>query len=233
MRIHCLQHVAFEGPGSIAAWAQRRGIPLHTTLLGAGQPFPEMAQEDWLLVMGGPMGANDDDRYAWLAPEKDLIRRAITADQTVIGICLGAQLMAAALGAGVRSNGRREIGWFPIERTSAAIAGGHLDVIPQGANVFHWHGDTFDIPAGCVHLVRSAACAHQAFLAGERAFGLQFHLETTVESARALIAHCAEEMTPGEPFIQSAAQIMAAPERFAAINGWMEAFLEQQLARPR
>ncbi len=229
MKILCLQHVPFEGPGSIAAWAENRRIRLDTILMHAKQVLPEVASDCWLLVMGGPMGANDEARFPWLAAEKELIRRAIAAGRVVIGICLGAQLIAAAMGAAVHRNPEREIGWFPIRKTPQALEAGLCPFLPAEALAFHWHGDTFDIPAAATHLAASSACANQGFVIERRVFAFQFHLETTPESARALVAHCGAEIIPG-PFVQSAAELFADPQRFTRINQDMAAFLNEILS---
>jgi len=209
MRIQVLQHVPFEGPYGIADWAAARGHSLTTTPLYDGAAAPEPADFDWLVIMGGPMGANDESRYPWLAAEKALIRRAIAAGKTLVGVCLGAQLIAAVLGARVYRNQEPEIGWMPIELTAAGQASPVCGFLPATFAVFHWHGDTFDLPARAVHLARSRACEQQAFLYEGRVLGLQFHLESTAESVAGICAQCADELVPGT-YVQSAARMLAA-----------------------
>ena len=189
MRIHWLQHVPFEGVGSIAAWALGRGFPLTGSRLFAGDLLPPLTAFDLLVVMGGPMSANDEMVHAWLNAEKRFIDQAIKAGKSVLGICLGAQLIASAAGARVYPNDHKEIGWFPVERTARASETAVGRILAQRTEVFHWHGETFDLPRGAVHLARSEGCLHQAFALGNRIVGLQYHLETTPASARALIAH--------------------------------------------
>jgi GMP synthase-like glutamine amidotransferase len=209
MRIRCLQHVPFEGPAGIADWAADRGHALEIIPLHEGAEPPETGSFDWLVVMGGPMGVADEARYPWLAPEKAFIADAIAAGKTVVGVCLGAQLIAEALGARVYPNGEKEIGWMPVELTDAGRASPVLGFLPPSFPVFHWHGDTFDLPAGAVHLARSGPCANQAFSYDGRVLGLQFHLESTLESVAAIVEQCADEIVPA-PHIQSAARMLAA-----------------------
>lgn len=217
MRIICLQHVPFEGPAAIGAWADHHGYPIEDVPLYKGAPLPPLNAFDRLIVMGGPMGIYDEDRFPWLAEEKRFIRLAIGAGKTVIGVCLGAQLIAAVLGARVYANGQKEIGWFPVELTQAGCDIGIADALLRHFQVFHWHGDTFDLPSGALHLARSAVCENQAFLYRERVLGLQFHVESTPESVRAIVANCADEIVPG-PYVQDARRILqATPEDFTGI----------------
>ncbi|MFN8628404.1 MAG: type 1 glutamine amidotransferase [Candidatus Binatia bacterium] len=225
MRIHYLQHVAFEGPGSIAAWAQRAGHQLTATRFHEAEHLPALEAVDWLVVMGGPMSVHDERAHPWLLQEKRFIEAAIAAGKTVLGICLGAQLIAQVLGARVYPNPVKEIGWFPVERTPQATATSVGAVLPARFEAFHWHGETFDLPADAVHLARSEACAQQAFVYRERVVALQFHLETTRTGVEDLSARCAAEIHPG-PFVQPAAAMRADDARFAALNRRMARLLD-------
>lgn len=196
MRIHCLQHVAFEGPAAIADWARAQGHTLSITRLDRGEPLPRPVSFDWLVIMGGPMGVGDTDKHPWLGPETQLIAETVDAGKRILGICLGAQLLAHALGAQVYPAPCREIGWFEVEALPVGDSG-TCDVLPARFTPLHWHGDTFDLPAGVAQLARSPACEQQAFQYGDRAIGLQFHLESTPDSVAALVAHCAEEIGDG------------------------------------
>lgn len=220
MKVHYLQHVAFEGIGSIEAWLTPRGAQVSATQFYENVQLPHPDDFDWLIVMGGPMSVNDEPHYPWLVPEKRLIREAIAGHKVVLGICLGAQLIANALGARVYPNPEPEIGWFPIERVSAAGAHPCAALFPTRCEVFHWHGETFDLPPGAMHLAQSPACTNQAFLLGQRVLGLQFHLETTPASVQALIDNCGTEPTSGR-YVQSAREMLATVERFARINRLM------------
>lgn len=209
MRIQVLQHVPFEGPAGIADWAAARGHPLTITHLYRGDPLPALDTFDRLAVMGGPMGIYDEQDYPWLVPEKSFLTAAIQAGKTIVGICLGAQLLADCLGARVVRNAHREIGWLPIEVTPEALADPVFGPLAPGLTVYHWHGDTFPLPPGALHLARSAGCEHQAFLYQGRVLGLQFHVETTPESLAALVTHCGDEIVPG-PYVQDAVTMLGA-----------------------
>jgi GMP synthase-like glutamine amidotransferase len=128
-----------------------------------------------------------------------------------VGVCLGAQLIAEALGARVHASAHKEIGWLPIEVTDQGRASGLFAFLPSRFDVFHWHGDTFDLPEGAVHLARSEGCEHQAFLHGGRVLGLQFHLESTPASVADIIANCADEIVPAD-YVQDAGRMLAATE---------------------
>ena len=227
MRIHYLQHVPFEGLGCMYEHLLQRGHQLSATHLYRNQQLPELDRFDALIVMGGPMGVYDDTDYPWLPLEKELIAGAIAAGKKVLGICLGAQLIAEVLGAKVYHNRWREIGWWPVAQTKeAAVAG--LDLLPQNYVAFHWHGDTFDLPDGVMHLAENAVCQHQAFSIGDQVIGLQFHLETTPDSARDLIKHGGDELD-GSRYVQTAEQMLADAEYFSASNRLMTALLDRWL----
>ncbi len=217
MNIHYLQHVPFEGLGSIEAWLKTGNHRLTDTRLYQNDPLPEMADFDWLIVMGGPMGVDDEDQYPWLKQEKQFIQQAIESGKIVLGICLGAQLIAAALGAKVYKDKNPEIGWFNIDRHIEAEKTILSSVILPQLEVFHWHGDTFDIPVGAQSLAFSVACQNQGFIFDNRVVGLQFHLETTPEIARELVNNCRNELDESR-YVQSEGEILADPEKFFRIN---------------
>lgn len=225
MRIHHLQHVPFEGLGSIEAVLSAKGHPHTATHLYRNEPLPEVDAFDLLIVMGGPMGVYDEGEHPFLEAEKRLIREAIARGKKLLGICLGAQLIADALGAKVTRNAHREIGWFPIHRTPQAERTRFKGLLPETMEVFHWHGDTFDIPEGAVLLASSEACRNQGFIVGDRVIALQFHLETTPDSARLLIDHGRDELVSA-PFIQTEGEMLADAARFDAINALMANVLD-------
>lgn len=225
MRIHALQHVAFEGLGSIGQWIRAQGHHLTLTRLYAGDPLPHLEDFDRLIIMGGPMNIYEDELYPWLTGEKVLISNVIDAGKSAVGICLGAQLLADALGSPVFAGPEKEIGWLPITVTEAGKKTALLSGLPDQAIVFHWHGDTFNLPQGAVHLAASAGCCQQAFLYENRILGLQCHLESTPETVREILVHCHNELVPGR-YIQTAAEIAGAPpERYLHINSLMATLL--------
>jgi GMP synthase-like glutamine amidotransferase len=220
MRLHYFQHVPFEGLGSIEPWAIDMAHEITSTRLFAGDPFPNLDDIDLLIVMGGPMGIYDEDKYPWLFKEKKYIDEAIVNGKIVLGICLGAQLVADVLGAKVYPNTYKEIGWFPIQKTRDTAETRIADFLPERIEAFHWHGDMFDIPLGAVHIARSAACENQGFIYDDQVVALQFHLETLEQSAKDLIAHCGGDLTKG-PFVQSPEAMLTEPSRFRKINALM------------
>ncbi|MCL6524417.1 MAG: amidotransferase [Thermoflavifilum sp.] len=173
MRVYCIQHVAEEGPGEIGRWMAENGHDFIVIRTFENPHWPEPAAVDALVVMGGPMGVYDEALYPWMPAEKQFIKQVIAARKKVMGICLGAQLIAEALGASVYPHRIREIGWFPVYR--ASVDG--LSPLPNEQVVFHWHGDTFDLPAGAIQLMYSEACLQQGFCWQGHVLGLQFHLE--------------------------------------------------------
>jgi GMP synthase (glutamine-hydrolysing) len=185
----------------LGEWAHEQGHTLTATRLYLGEPLPDVTALDWLVVMGGPMSSYDEDKYTWLAPEKRCIEQAIRHGKTVIGICLGAQLLANVLGARVYPHTHKEIGWFPIELTEAGQQSPLFGFLPRQFAVFHWHGDTFDMPQGASHLAFSQACPHQLFVYEQRVVGLQFHMEMTQAGIEAIMEHCADELVAA-PTIQ-------------------------------
>ncbi len=230
MRVHTLQHVPFEGLGSLENTLRSAGHGLSFTHLYRGETTPAPAEIDALIVLGGPMGVHDQDAHLWLRGEKRFLESFLHTQKPILGICLGAQLLADVLGAKVYLNRCKEIGWFPIERSAGAEKSPLGRALPPRLDVFHWHGDTFDLPDGAIHLARSEACENQAFLYELHALGLQFHLETTPVTARALIENCRAELVP-VPFIQDAETLLSDAGRFERINAVMQVLLKE-LLRP-
>ena len=219
MRTHYLQHVPFEGLGSIEPWLRASGYEITNTLFIESTRLPDPNEVDLLVVMGGPMSVNDEGECPWLVEEKQFIRGCIQAGKSVFGVCLGAQLIASAMGARVYRNRVKEIGWFPVQGVPSID--GMTFRFPPLVEVFHWHGETFDLPPGAVRIARSQGCENQAFQFGRSVIGSQFHLETTPESAREIVSHCRAELLPSE-YVQSETAILAAaPEKYRAINNLM------------
>lgn len=225
MRVHHIRHVEFENLGSIENWLESQGHTVTCTRMYANDPLPQINQFDWLIVMGGPMSANDDATLPWMKPEKEFIRNVIDAGKPVLGVCLGSQLIAAALGARVYPNTQREIGWFPIQRSPDATQHPFGELLPSQIDVFHWHGDTFDLPNGAVRLASSAACLNQAYAYSNNVLALQFHLEMTPVLAQNLTVHCCDELGPA-PYVQTPEDLLANASRYERTNQLMATFLQ-------
>ncbi|MDR1497357.1 MAG: hypothetical protein LBS59_02905 [Puniceicoccales bacterium] len=208
MKIHYFQHVPFEGLGKIEMWMRSRGHQLSGTRFFAGEtPGAEITACDWLVVMGGPMNIYQHRDYPWLLVEKKMIEARIEAGARVLGVCLGAQLIADVLGAKVYQNAEREIGWLPVHATPHT--GDERLAFPAGkSTVFHWHGDTFDLPTGAARLASSESCVNQAFAFGTRVLGLQFHLEMGEAEIERICENCAAEITPGT-FVQTRTEMLS------------------------
>jgi GMP synthase-like glutamine amidotransferase len=177
-RVVVFRHVPFEGAGLIAPALEQRGFPLeYADLYRDEAELPDVAAAAGLIFLGGPMSVNDPLPY--LQQESDLIRQAIDRGQPVMGVCLGSQLIAKTLGARVYRNPVKEIGWYDLHFTEAGRADAILSGIDNSETVFHWHGETFDVPAAAERLAYSEDCANQAFRFGRNVYGLQFHLEVT------------------------------------------------------
>lgn len=225
MRIHSIEHVDFEGPAAIGLWAAERGHSLARTRIFAGEPMPQPAEYDLLVLMGGPMSVHDELEFPWLAEEKGLVRRAVAAGRGVFGVCLGAQMLSEVLGGSVSPNPRKEIGWHTVRLTPWALGNPAFAGLPGQFTAFHWHGETFSIPRGASCLAESDACATQAFALGARLVGLQFHVETTAESMEALLTGAAEDITPG-PSVQTAEQMRAGAGNLAGLRPLMDKILD-------
>ena len=223
MNVHILQHVPFEDIGSMANWLARHGARQTRTRFFDDPTLPPVRGLDLVIAMGGPMSVNDGGRYPWLVAEKRFLATAIEHGVAVVGICLGAQLIASALGSRVYVNEQKEIGWFPIQGEKPRE---HTFTFPDACTVFHWHGETFELPAGAHRLASSAACRNQAFQLGRNVVGLQFHLETTETSLDSIIVHSRDELQPGS-FVQSEVTMRAAgTEHFPRINCLMGEVLD-------
>lgn len=223
--LHYFQHVPFEGLGVIEQWAQKKGFSLSSTQFFKDQKISMPDNTDWLVVMGGPMSVNDQDKYPWLKAEKLAIEHAIKKDIVVMGICLGAQLIAEVLGAGVKVNDHKEIGWFGLSRDSHLSDHSLADIFPSQWDALHWHGETFDIPGEARLLASSTACHNQGFVYKEKVLGLQFHLEVTRSGADALVQNCAEDLTVGD-FISTRDEIVSSDAPFDASHDLMIKLLD-------
>ena len=226
MRIHCFQHVDFEGLGCIEEWIGNNYHQLSSTRFYETQELPDVNELDMLIVMGGPMGVYDEVQYPWLTAEKQMIGQMIEANKKVLGICLGAQLIADVLGAKVYANPYKEIGWYDIETSPNGLQSPILNWIEQKFTAFHWHGDTFDLPEKSTLLFSSEACRNQGFLLDNRVLGLQFHLEITAENLAGMLKNCQQELIDA-PYIQNAETILKGTEIIEKNNQLMFRVLDR------
>jgi GMP synthase-like glutamine amidotransferase len=230
LRVQCFQHVVFEDLGCISEWCLNQGYQVSYTRFYQGDSLPKADDFDLLIVMGGPMGVYDEDRYPWLAGEKLAIRSAIEQNKKVLGICLGAQLIAEALGSRVFQNPEKEIGWFEVMHTEEGRSEPLLDGVQIPSAVFHWHGDTFDLPMHARHVFYSEACKNQAFIYKGHVLGLQFHFEATRKSLKSMIENGRQELVRGK-YIQTEAQMLAGSDFIASNNKTMFQVLDNLIRR--
>ena len=222
MKIHYFQHKPFESLGCIEDWIHKRGYPVSATRFYENSALPDLSEFDFLIVMGGPMGVYDYEKYPWLKDEKLFIRKASENNKVVLGICLGSQLIATAMGAKVHRNKYKEIGWFPVQVNNN---NGIFSGLPKEIMSAHWHGDTFDIPNGAIHIAESSACKNQAFILNDKVIGLQFHLEFTSDSLKELIKNGREELVK-DKFVQTEEELLEKPELLNKTNSMLFQILD-------
>ncbi|MCL5029803.1 MAG: type 1 glutamine amidotransferase [Bacteroidetes bacterium] len=228
MRIHILQHERFEGPGYIEVWAKENNHEITFTKFYEQVKLPGINDFDMLIIMGGPMGIYDEDKFPWLTSEKIFIKNVIDSGKLVLGICLGSQLIAASLGAKVYPNKFKEIGWFDIKLTENAKNNLLFTSFPQQTKVFQWHGDTFDLPEGALLLAESEACKNQAFVYKEKVFALQFHCEVTENSLQEMLEEGKNELKK-EKYIQTAEEILSKKYLISDNNKMIQKLLEKMV----
>lgn len=227
MRLHFIQHVAFEDPAHILEWASLRGVSVTSTLLFANQSLPHLDDFDFLVVMGGPMSVHDEEVFPWLVAEKQFIKKAIDNGKKVLGICLGAQLIAEVLGGTVSQNTCVEIGWYPVEfhqHDLQALTNG-LQKFPPSLVCFHWHGETFSYPEKSIPIGSSAACSNQGFVYKDYVVAFQFHIETSPESLRVMLEDCEQDLVAG-PYVQTAVEMQKMAIHIPALKKTLFDFLD-------
>lgn len=226
-RIHCFRHVPFEGLGCIETWCKRKSYPVsYTDFYDIDFQIPPSVDYDVLVVMGGPMGVYEEDKYKWLNPEKKAIKEAIDNNKVVIGICLGSQLIANVLGAEVYKNKEKEIGWWSIQFTDEGKKTVLFDTLGDELTVFQWHGDTFDLPEGAIRVASSEVCLNQAFIYNQKVLGLQFHFEVDEEGIQLMSGGDLDELQQGGNYVQTIEQIKAGEGIIPANNELMFRILE-------
>lgn len=222
MRIHFLQNASFERPGYLENLIRGNGYYSTCTPLFRSTETPDIHSFDLLIILGGPMNVYQEKEFPYLIEEKKFIEKSINAGKKVLGICLGAQLIATVLGARVTTNLVKEIGWFPVRLSDDYKRHRLLKNIPAEFVPMHWHGDTFQIPSGAKRIASNEACQNQGFIYDERVMGLQFHLETSSESLEEMVKNCHGELIDGK-FIQKEADLISGARQFmSSANRIME-----------
>jgi GMP synthase-like glutamine amidotransferase len=252
LRVHYFQHIQDEGLGSPAAWLARHDAVVTTsqfyrlkigedvcTAIGKqrGQEaiiLPQHDDVDLLIIMGGEMSVNDEDKYPWLISEKRWLRKYVALGKPVVGLCLGAQLIASSLGATISKNALKEVGWWPVRARaidSVQKEQGEVFEFPDEVTALSWHEDTYTLPPDAVGLAESDACAQQAFQYGDRALGFQFHAESTPRNLQLFLVDSGYQHLGASPashrYIQPPAQIArAVAADFVAANAVLERALD-------
>jgi GMP synthase-like glutamine amidotransferase len=201
-------HVPFEGPGAIADWIEKKGHRLEYTRFYEKNPLPEASGVDLLIIMGGPMNVFDFHMHSWMQEEVEWVGDFIQSGKPVLGICLGAQIVAAALGEEVYPGPEKEIGWHKLQFLPSLGEFRIFKDLPVSRKVFHWHGDTFNIPKGATRIASSQLFPNQGFLFDHRVLALQFHLEVSPEDVKGMVENCGNELVEGE-HIQTAGEILS------------------------
>jgi GMP synthase (glutamine-hydrolysing) len=217
MNIQVFQHISFEGPAFIEEIAGSNSYDLHICRFDEGELPVPATDYDMLIIMGGPMNIHDESDFPWLTLEKKAIEQAIKSDKLIFGFCLGAQLIADVLGAKVYKNKEKEIGWYPVSRIEPGVGNPALQFLPDIATVFHWHGETFDIPKNATRLYRSDATENQAFLYESNVLALQFHIEMLRPSIEDLIYFSKSDLSEGQ-FIMTPQEMLSNYSKYEASN---------------
>lgn len=223
MRLHYIIHAPFENLGAIETWIEKNNHTATGTHTYRGEVLPDVSSFDMLIIMGGPQSAVKLDKYPYLQQEIELTKQAVQANKPILGVCLGAQLIGAALGVQAERSPHKEIGVFPIEVTPEAENDPIFKQFPKQFPVMHWHNDMPGIPDGGVLLAKSAGCPRQAFRYGDRVYGFQFHLELTQQNVADIAQHCGDDLAAGQ-YVFSAKDLLSLD--LTAINNKMHVTLD-------
>jgi GMP synthase (glutamine-hydrolysing) len=226
VNIQYLQHAAMEGAGQIGNWAARRGHRFAGTHWYRGDAAPDAGEIDFLVIMGGGMNIYEHRNHPWLVAEKALIAEVISQGKPVLGVCLGAQLIADVMGGKVYQNPEFEIGWFPIRMLEPARKDRLFGHFPAELTALHWHGDTFELPRGATLLASTEGCLNQAFVCQGNVVGLQFHIEVRPEDVRAFVEGETEPLPEGR-YVQGFEEILAGDRHMPAAHQMLEEMLER------
>jgi GMP synthase (glutamine-hydrolysing) len=229
VNIHYLQHAAGEGPGQIGVWAAANGHKLSGTHWYRGDAPPGPDSIDFLVILGGGMNINEHRDYPWLVREKALIAQVIEQEKPVLGVCLGAQLIADVMGGKVYQNPEFEIGWFPIRTLETVRKHPLFAHFPAEFTALHWHGDTFDLPPGATLLASTEACPNQAFICPGSVVGFQFHIEVRPEDVRFFVQGETAPLPSGK-YVQSFEEILAGDHYIPAVHRLLTEVLDAMTA---
>ncbi|MFK8113520.1 MAG: type 1 glutamine amidotransferase [Rubripirellula sp.] len=226
MKVLVIQHSAADRSAAVGEFLDKHGHSTQTIRIDKQDPIPNTVDADVLMMFGGACSLTGEEPPSWVAREQELIRRYVDRQRRVLGICLGSQMLAAALGAGVRRNHEPEVGWHTVRQVNpTATASG----LPDSMTVLQWHQDTFDLPSGATHLFESDACQNQAFCIDDRIFGFQFHLEANLKTCQVFLAVSSMPQREGS-FVQTAPEITAGIEQHLEqqtqnLNSFLQRFL--------
>jgi GMP synthase-like glutamine amidotransferase len=213
MKAHILQHTATSKAGSTLEWLKKQNIPYSITKFFEPHPsLPELPDFDMLIICGGEMNVDEENSYPWMRAEKDFIKNALVQNKKMVGLCLGGQLIAEALGAPVGRHKNWEVGWLPVQLKKISPLLPDLDQL----TVFQFHGDSFGIPAGAQKFAQSEACENQGFTWGSHVVAMQFHPESTKD----WVIECSQEKLPSGPFVQTAEQMVLGNRHQDALKDW-------------
>lgn len=228
MRIHVIIHAAFEKLGVIESWIKQKNYILTTTHTYKGEELPQHSDFDFLIIMGGPQSPLELNKHPYLRNEITLAKHAVQANKVMLGICLGAQIIAEALGAATERSPNKEIGVYPIQLTKEGAQDPLFKLFPQKFDVMHWHNDMPGLPEGGVLLAKSEGCPRQAFRYGDRIYGLQFHLEMTAELVKGMVEHCPEDLLQ-EEYVRSKEELLSSD--YWSINQKMVTILDNLITK--
>lgn len=224
MKIHCIIHADFETPGYYETWARRNGLECSVTRITKNEPLPSVDSFDILLCMGGPQSPRQIEKYPYLKDEITLIQQAIAQDKKVLGVCLGAQLIAESYGAKTEKSPHKEIGVFPLSLTDEGKVDPLINHLPEEFQSGHWHYDMPGIPPQAKILAQSAGCPRQIVCFSPKVYGFQCHLELDQQRMQWLIQHCAGDLSP-DRYVQKPEEILA--QDYSTINQYLELFLQK------
>lgn len=224
MRVHCIIHADFETPGYYETWAQKNGLDCTITHIAKNEPLPSVDDFDILLCMGGPQSPLQIEQYPYLSDEIALIKQAVAQDKKVLGVCLGAQLIAESYGAKTEKSPHKEVGVFPLSLTEEGKADPFIQHFPEQFHSAHWHNDMPGIPPQAKILAHSEGCPRQIVCFSPKVYGFQCHLELSQERISWLIAHCPGDLSPAR-YVQEPEAILA--QDYNAINQHLELFLQK------